>query len=229
MKRPILLALAVGVAAVALWPRRASASVSAPSSVPVDALARLGADARARRVASIAWDTWAAEGIPPIARVGLLAIGWHETRLNPTLRSAAGLRDDALGGSWGAWQVAARTAAALGRPSGAATLGDSDEAIREQARTAAAFARYSGLLARALRRSPDAGAVAGELATAWGAGHSRDLAWVLASPLNASLSGRIDSAALRAALAAGSLGQVGAMVARRILTAREIAGETPAA
>jgi hypothetical protein len=131
MKRPILLALAVGVAAVALWPRRASASVSAPSSVPVDALARLGADARARRVASIAWDTWAAEGIPPIARVGLLAIGWHETRLNPSLRSAAGLRDDALGGSWGAWQVAARTAAALGRPSGAATLGDSDEAIRD--------------------------------------------------------------------------------------------------
>jgi hypothetical protein len=52
---------------------------------------------------------------------------------------------------------------------------------------------------------------------------------VLASPLNAALAGRIDSATLRAALAARSLGQVGAMVARRILTAREIAGETPAA
>jgi hypothetical protein len=228
MKRPILLALAVGVAAVALWPRRASASVSASSSIPLDALARLGADAGARRVAEIAWQTWEAEGIPPAARIALLAIGWHETRLDPTLRSAAGLRDDALGGSWGAWQVAARTAAALGRPSGAASLGNSDDAIREQARTAAAFARYSNLLARALRRAPDVGAIAGELATAWGAGHSRDLAWVLGSPLNAALGGRIDSPTLRAALAAKSLGQVGAMVARRILTARDLA-DVPAA
>ena len=224
------LALGLAAAAVLMWPRRSSASTStsASASTAEQAVARLGADARGRRVARIAWDTWEREGVPPIARWALLAIAWHETALNPTLRSAAGLRDDSLGGSWGAWQVAARTAAALGRPAGPSTVGDSDAIIAEQARTAAAFARYAGLLDRALRRAPDVGGVVGELATSWGAGHSRTLDWGLAAPLNAALGGRIDSPTLRAALAANQLGAIGAMVARRILTARELV-DAPAA
>lgn len=224
------LALGLAAAAVLLLPRRSSASTSTSASAAAaeQAVARLGASARGRRVARIAWETWEREGLPTVARWALLAIAWHETKLDPTLRSAAGLRDDALGGSWGAWQVAARTAAALGRPAGPSTVGDSDAIIAEQARTAAAFARYAGLLERALRRAPDVGGVVGELATSWGAGHSRTLDWVLASPLNAALGGRIDSPTLRAALAAGTLGQVGALVARRILTARELV-EAPSA
>jgi hypothetical protein len=47
---------------------------------------------------------------------------------------------------------------------------------------------------------------------------------VLDSPLNAALGGRLDSATLRAALNADALGDVGKMAARRILTARELAG-----
>ena len=225
MRMPLLL-LAAGALALMVLPRRAAGSTATSSRI-VDAVARLGGDARAQRVARIAWDTWEAERIPVPARVALTAIGWHETRLNPTLRSAAGLRDDALGGSWGAWQIAARTAASLGRPSGPSTIGDSDAAIREQARTAAAFARYAGLLDRAMRRAPDVGGVAGELATSWGAGHSRTLEWVLAAPLNASLHGSIDSPTLRTALASGSLGSIGEMVARRILTARELVEDVP--
>jgi hypothetical protein len=41
------------------------------------------------------------------------------------------------------------------------------------------------------------------------------------------LNGRIDSPTLRAALASGSLGSIGEMVARRILTARELVEDVP--
>lgn len=218
------LAIGLGLAALGLLLRpRSSAAQVYTGGAPLGPLRALGANDAAQRVAAIAWDEWARAGLDPRARIALTAIGWHETRLQP-IRSAAGLRDDELGGSWGPWQVAASTARQLGRPTGPGTLRTDDEGIRDQARTALAFARYSGLLDRALRRG-EVGTIAGELATSWGAGHSRDLQWVLDSPLNAALRGRLDSETLRAALAGGTLGPVGALVARRILTARELAGE----
>jgi hypothetical protein len=219
-----LLGLGLGalmLGALLLRPR-ASAAQAYTGGAPLGPLRALGANNAALRVAAIAWDEWSRAGLDPRVKIALTAIGWHETRLQ-SIRSAAGLRDDQLGGSWGPWQVAASTARALGRPTGPASLGSEEAAIRDQARTAIAFAKYAGLLDRALRRE-EVGAITGELATSWGAGHSRDLQWVLDSPLNTALGGRLDSTTLRAALAGGTLGPVGALVARRILTARELAG-----
>lgn len=221
MKWKIAAALA-GLAGLALLLRPRSASARVAADFPAAQLAELGANAQAIQVGRWAWDEWTRAGLDPRAKIGLLAIGWHETRLKP-LRSAAGLRDDELGGSWGPWQVASQTARVLGRPTGPATLGTDEASIRDQARTALAFANYAGLLRRALTRNEEGG-VTGELATSWGAGHSRDLEWVLNSPLNAALRRQYDSETLRAALAGGTLGPVGELVAKRILTARHLAG-----
>ncbi len=88
----------LGGLALALRPRTASAAGFA-SDFPAARLAELGANAQAIQVGRWAWDEWTRAGLDPRAKIGLVAIGWHETRLKP-LRSAAGLRDDELGGSW---------------------------------------------------------------------------------------------------------------------------------
>ena len=220
--KPIALgATAIALAVLLLRPRSGSAQVYT-GGAPLGALRALGADNAALRVAAIAWDEFGRAGLDPRIKIGLTAIGWHETRLTP-IRSAAGLRDDELGGSWGPWQVSSTFATGAGRQTGPASLRTDEEGIRDQARTAIAFARHAGLTQRALQRE-EVGAVTGELATSWGAGHSRTLQGVLDSPLNAALGGRLDSATLRAALNAEALGDVGEMAARRILTARELAG-----
>ena len=77
----------------------------------------LGVDAA--QVASWLLERWRETGAVTNAEaIALLAVGARESGLNPAVRSAEGLPDDAFGGSWGIFQIATHTAAALGSPHG---------------------------------------------------------------------------------------------------------------